>query len=131
MARVLLFGAAWILCLAAAAAAVRLSVRPVISVEHRSLPLPPPAPPPRVEMRYPGWTVTRAYSAHHMMVVEVEADHPADSSKIAAHVVEPLKGRYDEVLVYVRSPGQRADDLPARRIQWTPRAGYIESIYAR
>jgi len=64
-----------------------------------------------------------------MMVVEVETDLPDTARQIAAQVVEPLKDRYDEVLIYIRKPGTPADDLPARRIQWTRRAGYVETIY--
>ena len=152
MARVLLFGAAWIALLALVAVGVgRPAFRARPSSETatsdtassdtatsetasseitRPTPI-PPAPPPRAGARYPGWTVTRAYSAHHMMVVEVETDSPANASTIAAAVVEPLKERYDEVLIYVRGPGERTDRLAARRIQWTPRAGYVESVYAR
>ena len=111
--------------------AMRHSARPVVSVYESDIAIVPPAPPPRAGTRYPGWTVTRAYSAHHMMVVEVEAEQAADSSTIAAQLVEPLKNRYDEVLIYVRAPGQRVNDLAARRVQWTRRAGYVESVYAR
>ena len=133
MARVLLFGAAWVVILAAIAFAVGVPVpaRSVAPAHERPASLSPPAPPPRAGTRYPGWTVTRAYSAHHMMVVEVEADRVTSGTSVAAQLVEPLKHRYDEVLIYIREPGQRADDLPARRIQWTPRAGYVESAYAR
>jgi len=127
MARVLLFGAAWMGLLAALTMAVG---RPRASVTSSVSSVSVGPPPPRAGARFPGWTVTRAYSAHHMMVVEVEAERLADGSKIAAQVVEPLKDRYDEVLIYLRNPGHRADDLAARRIQWTPRAGYVESVYA-
>jgi hypothetical protein len=130
MARVLVFGAAWTLCLAAVGVAVRQSSRPLVSVQHPVAVIKPPAPPPRAGTRYPGWTVTRAYSAHHMMVIEVETDSAGDGSKIARQLVEPLKDRYDEVLIYVRRHDQRPDDLPARRIQWTPRGGYVEAVYA-
>jgi hypothetical protein len=130
--RVLLFGAAWMLVLAALLLALLPSGRPpVASVtsEVRPVALPPPPPPPRAGARYPGWTVTKAYSAHHMMVVEVETDLPDTARQIAAQVVEPLKDRYDEVLIYVRKPGTPPDQLPARRIQWTRRTGYAEMIY--
>jgi len=33
------------------------------------------------------------------------------------------------VLIYVRTPNAPADDLPARRVQWTKRAGYVETVY--
>jgi hypothetical protein len=130
MARVLLFGTAWLALLAALIMAIGPVERPD-SVRH---PIPAavlPPPPPRAGERYPGWTVTRAYSAHHMMVVEVQTDLGASASAIAAQLVEPVRDHYDEVLIYVRAPGQRTDDLAARRIQWTKRAGYVEAIYAR
>jgi hypothetical protein len=66
-----------------------------------------------------------------MMVVEVQTDLQANASSIAAQVVEPLRDRYDEVLIYVREPGQRSNDSPARRIQWTKRTGYVELVYRR
>lgn len=123
-ARVLLFGAAWIAVLAIMIAVVRPH-RPAIAVTiTSSQPEAAPAP-PRPGTRYPGGTVKRAYSAHHMMVVDVEAEHPSEALAIAREVVEPLRNSYDEVLVYTREP-----DAPdaARRVQWTPRGGYVELI---
>ena len=131
MPRVLLFGAAWMAFLATLAVVNGLAIRPKVSSEAGAASVSPPAPPPKVGARYPGWTVTRAYSAHHMMVVEVETDGAATSTQIAAQIVEPLKGRYDEVLVYVRKPGEPADALPGRRVQWTRQGGYVESVYER
>ena len=131
MARVLLFGAAWFAVLAAITVAIGRPARSKPSSEPRPASLSPLPPPPRAGERYPGWTVTRAYSAHHMMVVEVQTDLQANASSIAAQVVEPLRDRYDEVLIYVREPGQRSDDFPARRIQWTKRTGYVELVYRR
>jgi hypothetical protein len=132
MLRVVLFGAAWTAFLATLLFAVRGPGRaPVASVSttlRQSSPAPPP-PPPRAGARYPGWTVTRSYSAHHMMIVEIETELPETARQIAAQVVEPLKDRYDEVLIYLRTPDSRQDDLPARRIQWTRRTGYVETVY--
>jgi hypothetical protein len=132
MLRVLLFGAAWTLVLAALVFAFRRPVSPPLaSVTSDSRPavLPPPPPPPRAGTRFPGWTVTKAYSAHHVMVVEVETDLLDTARQIAAQVVEPVKDRYDEVLIYIRKPETPYDALPARRIQWTRRAGYVETVY--
>ena len=97
--------------------------------DTRPVAFPPPPAPPRAGTRYPGWTVTSAYSAHHMMVVEVETDLPDTARQIAAQVVEPLKDRYDEVLIYIRTPRTPKDELPERRIQWTRRTGYVEIVY--
>lgn len=131
MARVLLFGAAWIALVIGLTVAIGSPVRiKPSSAPTRQSPSPLP-PPPRAGAKYPGWTVTRAYAAHHMMVVEVQSDLRANASGVAAQIVEPLRDHYDEVLIYVREPGQRGHDFPARRIQWTRRNGYIESVYSR
>jgi hypothetical protein len=130
--RVLLFGAAWMVVLAALLLAFWRPAQPrvaSVTTDTRPAALPPPPAPPRAGTRYPGWTVTSAYSAHHMMVVEVETDLPDTARQIAAQVVEPLKDRYDEVLIYIRTPRTPKEDLPERRIQWTRRAGYVETIY--
>jgi hypothetical protein len=121
--RVLLFGVAWMAVIAITILIVR-PVRPGIAVKIVSvLPDAPPGP-PKAGTRYPGgWTVTRAYSAHSTMVVEVETERPSEAMTIAHEVVEPLKYRYDEVLIYTRQP--EAPDA-ARRVQWTPRGGYVE-----
>jgi hypothetical protein len=133
MLRVLLFGAVWIAVLAALLFALRRPVRPPVASVTTAVgppaPGPPPPAPPRAGTRFPGWTVTRAYSAHHAMVVEVETDLPDTAREIAAQVVEPVKDRYDEILIYIRKPGTPPEDLPARRIQWTRRAGYVETIF--
>lgn len=78
-----------------------------------------PDPPPR-------WTVTRRVTAHRALVVDVDARHPADALAIARAIVEPARARVDEILVYVYPPGRR--DL-LRRVQWTPRHGYVETRY--
>jgi hypothetical protein len=79
-------------------------------------------------LRMPAWTVVGATSAHHVMVIDVEAQRPEQARAIAVQLVEPLRDRYEEVLVYVRRPGT-SEELAARRIQWTPRSGYTEMVY--
>src|ERR1700740_891374 len=98
-ARVLLFGAAWLAVLAIAILiAILRPHRSAIAVTITSShPEPPPAP-PKPGTHPPGGVGKRAYSAHHTMVVEVEAIHPLDALAIAHAVVEPLQNRYDEVL---------------------------------
>jgi hypothetical protein len=134
MARVLLFGAGWVVVVAAVAATVGSPARHGTPRPVRDASLSrsaSAAPAPRAGMRFPGWTVTRSFSAHHVLIVDVEADRLTDDLKIAAQIVEPLKARYDEALIYFRLPGQPGDHLAPRRVQWTARAGYVESIYAR
>jgi hypothetical protein len=127
MARVLLFGAVWIAALGAFAAIYLLPGRPEVKEVETTF----QTPPPHAGDTYPGWTVTRAYSAHHVMMVEVRADNLSKTSGIAAQIVEPLKDRYDEVLIYFRDPRQAADELPALRTQWTPRGGYVTLDYRK
>lgn len=69
----------------------------------------------------PGWTITRRYSAHHVLVVDVEAEDRSRAEAIAREIVEPVKESYGEALVYVRPPGA---DSPTRRVQWTAKTGY-------
>jgi hypothetical protein len=133
MLRILIFGAAWVVILTVMLFAVwNPQPAPIAAVDTSIGPSPPspPAPPPRAGTRFPGWTVTRSYSAHHMMIVEVEAAVPQHARQIAAQLVEPLEGRYDEVLVYVRDPGASLDELAGRRVQWTKRSGYVEIIFS-
>jgi hypothetical protein len=74
------------------------------------------------------WAVTRATAAENMMVVEVDAERLDEARAIAAQIVEPVRAKsYDEILVYVRQSGGTTSTV--RRIQWTPRGGYVESTY--
>jgi hypothetical protein len=77
--------------------------------------------------RDPGWRVTSATSVRHIMLVNVEAGDPGRARQIAIQIVEPVKEQYDEVLVYVHKTGAPDAD---RRIQWTPRGGYVEILIA-
>jgi len=88
------------------------------------------AAPTHAAGRMPAWTVVKATSAHHVMVVEVEAQRPEQARQIAVQIVEPVRSRYEEILVYVSTPGS-SGELPARRVQWTPRGGYVETVFTR
>ena len=59
--------------------------------------------------------------------MDVVARQVSDAVPIAAAIVEPVRYQYDEVLVYVRGPGERGQPA-VRRVQWTPAAGYAELI---
>jgi len=75
------------------------------------------------------WIVTKANSAHRAMVVEVEARRLEEARTIAIQIVQPLRSRgYEEILIYVRGPQGGVDD-PMRRIQWTPKGGYVETVH--
>lgn len=83
---------------------------------------------PRTPLSGGGWRVVDQMSAHYMLVLEVETERLADARQIAQTLVEPLKDRYVEALVYFRRPGTQGT-LPARRVQWTKAGGYVEVNY--
>ena len=78
---------------------------------------------------WPSWAVTRATSAHNVIVIDVDAEHPEEARQIASEIVKPLRDRYEEVLIYVRS-ADASNAWTVRRIQWTPRGGYVESDFS-
>ena len=89
---------------------------------------PPAAPPaarfrPRPSLRGLGWQVTDYLSAQGVLVVDVETHRLDESLGIARALVHPLAASYVEVLVYFRAPGRLA---AAKRVQWSPAAGYVE-----
>jgi len=132
MARLFVAGVAWLAAFGLFAAIVVWSARP------RPIPTPPaltdlvralnkmqtPSP---FAKREP-WIVTRATSARRAMVIDVEADVPEDAGKIAREIVEPLRAKYEEVLVYVRPVGSPLNAV-TRRIEWTPGGGFVETAY--
>ena len=132
MLRLVIAGAAWLAALGSFAALVQYSAHP----------RPAPTPPALTDLvralnkmrtpspfaRHEPWTVTRATSARRAMVIDVEADRPEDARKIAEEIVAPLRVKYEEVLVYVRPIGRPAD-AATRRIEWTPRGGFVETSY--
>ncbi len=73
----------------------------------------------------PNWGVTKATAFRRALIVEVDAAHVGDAMAIALIIVTPVRGHYDEILVYVRR-GSRASQAAARRVQWTERGGFIE-----
>ena len=131
--RLVVAGVAWLTAFGLFAALIEWSARP---------PRPTPTPAAvtalvralnQLESSSPGaprepWTVTRATSAHRAMVVDVEADMPEDARQIANDIVEPVRAKYDEVLIYVRPTGNPANAI-VRRIQWTPHDGFVEMTY--
>lgn len=74
------------------------------------------------------WSLTEHRSAHNMLVAHVETDYLDEALVIAQQLAEPVKERYEEVLIYFHRPG-RPDTLPPRRVQWTLKSGYVESVY--
>ena len=74
------------------------------------------------------WTVTEHLSAHHVLIAHVETEYLNEARAISQQIADPIKDRYNEVLIYFHRPG-RPDTLPPRRIQWTPTTGYVEIVY--
>src|SRR5688572_20006127 len=67
--------------------------------------------------RFPPWTVTKANSAHHALVVNVVARRVEDAREIAEQLRMPVRSRgYQEILIYVYTQGD--PNGPMRRIQW-------------
>jgi hypothetical protein len=132
LTRLLVAGVAWLAAFGLFAAVVEWSARP----------RPTPTPPALTDLvralnrmetpspfaKHEPWVVTRASSARRAMVMDVEADRPEDARKIALEIVEPLRAKYEEVLIYVRPIGSPISGV-TRRIQWTPHDGFVETIY--
>ena len=79
--------------------------------------------------RFPSWTVTKANSAHHALVVNVVARRVEEAREIAERIVVTVRSRgYQEILIYIYTLGDPSG--PMRRVQWLPRRGYVESAYA-
>lgn len=92
-------------------------------------PVPMERQPPR--QRYNSlarWTLTEHLSAHNVLIGQVETEFLHEAMFIAQQLTEPLKGTYAEVLIYFHRPG-RPDILAPRRVQWTPKNGYVETRY--
>lgn len=73
------------------------------------------------------WTITEQFAAQSAMVIQVETRHLGEALPVARQIIGPLQPRYAEILIYFHRPG-RPDTLPPRRVQWTPAAGYVETI---
>jgi hypothetical protein len=130
--RLLVAGVAWLAAFGLFAALVEWSARPK----------PTPTPPavtalvralnkmetPSPFGKHEPWVVTRATSARRAMVIDVEADKPESARVIAEELVAPLRPKYEEVLIYVRPIGNPANAV-TRRIEWTPRGGFVETTY--
>ena len=87
-----------------------------------------PADPDEPSLVNEGWYVRNMATAHGAFVIEVEAEDPEQTETISRALIEPIKDDYAEILVYINRMGDESD-LPARRVQWTPRDGYVELSY--
>ena len=75
-----------------------------------------------------GWHIRNMATALGTFVIEIEAEDPTQTETIARALIEPIRDDYTEILVYVSRRGAESDPL-ARRMQWTPDRGYIETIF--
>jgi len=74
------------------------------------------------------WVVTKVTSAHHVLLVNVDAERVGNAQQIATEIVVPVKDRgFDEILVYVWRT-QKHKPFADRRVQWTPKGGYSELV---
>ena len=71
------------------------------------------------------WQITNMATAYGDLVIEVETINNVEPLMIACTLTEPLKDKYDEVLVYVRGLSDTPES-PARRVRWTLEDGYVE-----
>ena len=74
------------------------------------------------------WVVTKVTSAHHVLLVNIDAERVGNAQTIAAEIVAPVKDRgFDEILVYVWRT-HKHKPFADRRVQWTPKDGYKELV---
>ena len=74
------------------------------------------------------WVVTKVTSAHHVLLVNIDAERVGNAQTIAAEIVAPVKDRgFDEILVYVWRTDKHKP-FADRRVQWTPKGGYTELV---
>ena len=74
------------------------------------------------------WVVTKVTSAHHVLLVNIDAERVGNAQTIAAEIVAPVKDRgFDEILVYVWRTHEHKP-FADRRVQWTPKGGYTELV---
>ena len=74
------------------------------------------------------WVVTKVTSAHHVLLVNIDAERVGNAQTIAAEIVAPVKERgFDEILVYVWWT-HKHKAFADRRVQWTPKGGYTELV---
>jgi hypothetical protein len=71
------------------------------------------------------WSVTHAQASQGALVVEADVIDLSEAMASARAIVEPIRGQYSEVLVYVRRTGAPGH-FASRRVQWTPSGGFVE-----
>src|SRR5262245_29927556 len=102
VARLFVGGVLWLTAIILFAGLLQWSGRP--------RPLPPPSPVSKLARSLnhlqgddakQSWYVTKATSAHHVMVVDVETEHVDEAGSIAVEIVDGAKrSAYEEILIY-------------------------------
>lgn len=76
------------------------------------------------------WRIIKLATAQDVFTIELEVSDLATASDVARELVDPLKTRYAEILVYVYADGEgTGGHLPAKRIQWNAADGFVETAY--
>jgi hypothetical protein len=73
------------------------------------------------------WSVTRAQASQGALVVTADVLDMSESMDVARQIVEPVRTKYGEVLVYLHAHGSKSQ-FAARRVQWTRTGGYKETV---
>ena len=73
------------------------------------------------------WSVTRAQASQGALVVTADVLDMAESMDVAHQIVEPVRAKYSEVLVYLHAHGSKSQ-FAGRRVQWTRAGGYKETV---
>ena len=76
------------------------------------------------------WRILKMATAHDVFTIEVEMNSRETSTSVVQELIEPLQGRYAEILVYIYAAGEGSGGyVPEKRIQWTQTDGFIETVY--
>lgn len=81
----------------------------------------------RVGHAWGGWRVVREISIHRVVVMTIEAADLSHAQDIATLAVEPYQADHFEAVIYFVEPARA--EIPAFRIRWTPKAGFVEEHF--
>ena len=71
------------------------------------------------------WSVTHAQASQGALVVQADVVDLSEAMASARAIVEPLRSRYSEILIYLRRTGAPTR-FASRRVQWTSTGGFVE-----
>ena len=70
--------------------------------------------------------IVKMATADDVLVIEVNATEAIESRALAQRLVEPVRDRFPEVIVYIRWPA--VPDRSTVKVSWTAEAGYEELV---